>query len=478
MVGETDMDLRSKLGLYNANMEKASRRSDVLAQTSVANDAGTGAVNDTVNRVSTGMGTCAADSAATGAATGAPNSAADSAATSTGAVSVESHARKSELEIEKLVPGYELGNENGSCYVIESRYPSARIYGGIRIGEAEHVSEEILEALGGPGCEGLQAGSLLYLDTETTGLSGGAGTVAFLTGVGFFRDGEFVVRQYFMRDYDEEAAVLTELKQLFEQYRGFVTFNGKSFDCNLLQSRFISNRLRSDFRNKPNLDLLYPSRKIWGLKLESCRLSSLEENILGEFRNDDIPGALIPSVYFKYLEDRDATEIRRVIRHNELDVLSMGALLGKLSLMLQNPLTGTDMGYELLGLGRIFEASGNMKTMLECLEACTASEEYGIRSQAVRRITEIYKRNGSYDLALEQWNAMEERNAGFELFHLVEMAKYYEHKQKDIEFAMVLVDKAVQNCCKAGLKGSRQYEELIRRRERLRRKQTAKQQSR
>lgn len=385
--------------------------------------------------------------------------------------------RDTGLDIHDLVPGSIWSNENGSCYVIENRYPLSWLHGGISLGDAVTIGSDITAALGGPDCEGLQTDKLIYMDTETTGLSGGAGTVAFLVGVGFFEDGVYIVRQYFMRDYDDEAAMLTELQQLFQRFQGFITFNGKAFDINLLLGRFISNRLKPAFRDKPNLDLLYPSRRVWGLKLESCRLGSLEENILGEFRNDDIPGAMIPSVYFKYLEDRDATDIKRVVRHNELDILSMVALLGKLSAMLQNPLLNTDMGYELLGFGKIFEASGRTVNMLECLEACTGSEEYVIRSQAVRRLTDVYKRNGSYGRALEHWNAMEAGNTGFELFHLIEMAKYYEHKIKDIEFALVLVEKAVQNCLRAGLKGSRQFEELGKRRDRLRRKQASSKQS-
>lgn len=370
-------------------------------------------------------------------------------------------------DVHDLAAGSVLTNDSGSCYVIENRYPLSHLHGGCSLGEALKIGSDILAVLGGIDCEGLQADRLLYLDTETTGLSGGAGTVAFLVGAGFFEKDTYIIRQYFIRDYDEEAAMLTDLQQLFSRYQGFVTFNGKTFDINLLQSRFISNRLRPSFRNMPNLDLLYPSRRVWGLKFESCRLSSLEESVLGEHRSDDIPGALIPSVYFKYLDDRDTVDIRRVIRHNELDILTMVSLLKRLSSMLQNPLSETDGGHELFGLGRLFEANGKTDCMLECLEACTGSEHYIVRSQAVKRLTGIYKRNGSYDRALEHWKAMESENSGFELFHLVEMAKYYEHKVKDIEFALVLVEKAVQNCLGLGLSGSKQYNALKKRRERL-----------
>jgi uncharacterized protein YprB with RNaseH-like and TPR domain len=375
--------------------------------------------------------------------------------------------RNTAREIDKLAPGSVLENCSGHCYIIENRYPLTYQYGGCCLGDALRIGREILPVLAGAGSEGLHAGQLLYLDTETTGLSGGAGTVAFLTGLGFFTQEEYVVRQYFLRDYDEEGAMLEELERLFSEYAGFVTFNGRAFDLNLLQGRFISNRRKPHFRDLPNADLLYPSRKIWGLKLESCRLSMLEENVLGETRQDDIPGAQIPAVYFKYVEDRDATDIKRVIRHNELDVLSMVALLVKLSNLLTNPLAEADGGYELLGLGRLFEITGKTGIMTECLEACMESEYSTVRLQAVKKLSGFYKKTGSYEKALEYWKAMETGETGMELFHLIEMAKYYEHKAKDISFALALTEKALHNCLSAGLSGTGQFEELRKRRERL-----------
>jgi uncharacterized protein YprB with RNaseH-like and TPR domain len=112
---------------------------------------------------------------------------------------------------------------------------------------------------------------------------------------------------------------------------------------------------------------------IWKLKLESCRLSSIEENVLGEGRTDDVPGAMIPGIYFKYLDDRNATDIKKVMKHNELDILSMVSLLVRLSSMLKSPMSETDGGFELLGMGRLFEACGRTADMLECLEACSGS---------------------------------------------------------------------------------------------------------
>jgi uncharacterized protein YprB with RNaseH-like and TPR domain len=382
----------------------------------------------------------------------------------------DSYVPAGSRDIDVLIPGSVWENEHGCFYVIEERYNTESIHGGCRIGAAAEIGGEMLLLLGGPDCGGLQADRLLYLDTETTGLTGGTGTVAFLVGTGFFENDSFVIRQYFMRDYDEESAMLAELKELISGRQGFVTFNGRCFDINLLQGRFISNRLRTDISEIPNIDLLYPARKVWGLKLESCRLTSLEENILGHVRHDDIPGALIPSVYFNYLEDRDASGIKKVIEHNKLDILSMVSLLYRLSVLLKDPLYESDGGFELLGLGRIFEVSGKTEDMVECLEACAGSGRFDVKLQAVKRLTGIYKREGRYDRALEHWQAIESIGSGFDLFHLVEMAKYYEHRAKEPEKALQAVEKAFEVCRRAGLTAGRQIDELAKRRDRLKRK--------
>ena len=388
-----------------------------------------------------------------------------------GAVKPSAPARhQSEYDIDRLIPGRVLSNSLGCCYAIENKYSLSHLYGSCRLGDVLDADADVLAALGGEGCGELAPEKLLFLDTETTGLSGGAGTLAFLVGVGFFEDECYVVRQYFIRDYDEEAAMLSELQQLFGKHGNFVTFNGKAFDINLLQSRFISNRFRPHFSDSPHLDLLYPARRVWGLKLESCRLSSLEENVLGEHREDDIPGAMIPSVYFKYLEDKNASEIEKVIHHNRLDVLSMVSLLARLSAMLKSPLSETDGGFELLGMGRLFEANGRTDDMLECLEACSGSGQFDIKLQAVKRLTGVYKKNGSIERALEHWKAVDAEDPRFELFHLIEMAKYYEHKEKNFDAALPIVEKAMQKCLNAGLFGSPQLAELKKRRDRIVRK--------
>lgn len=372
-------------------------------------------------------------------------------------------------DIQDLIPGRLCKNEYGSFYLAEKRHPASLWHGGRSLGEALSPEPRILSVLSSDG-RIVPPESLVYLDTETTGLSGGAGTVAFLVGAGRFEDGEFVLRQYVMRDYDEEAAMLHSLNDLLSGCSGLVTFNGRAFDWNLLQSRFIANRMRPVLRDPVHFDLLYPSRRIWGLKLESCRLSSLEENILGEGREDDIPGAMIPGVYFRYLEDRNAARMEKVIKHNELDILSMVSLIARISEMLQSPLSRTDGGHELLGVGRVYEAREEYEQMEECLTTCSRSDIPFVRSAAAKRLAGRYKKTGRYDRALGIWREMASGTGIESIFPYIELAMYYEHRERDFPRALEYVDRAVQTVLRTGVAGNRQFDKLRRRQERLKRK--------
>ena len=166
----------------------------------------------------------------------------------------------------------------------------------------------------------------MFLDTETTGLAGGAGTAAFLIGVGWVEGERFHVRQYFMRDYHEEAALLHGLADELARFESLVTFNGKMFDVPLLDARFRLNRARFPLGDAPHLDLLHPARRLWKARLESCRLQSLEAALMGLRRHGDIPGEEIPQIYFDFVRRRDARKLARVFDHNRQDIVSLAAL--------------------------------------------------------------------------------------------------------------------------------------------------------
>lgn len=381
---------------------------------------------------------------------------------------------KKELEtgsdIHDIMGGVVLSNDNGSCFVIENRLPISYLYGGYPLGNVLNIDPLALKRVCRDISEKTCVSDLLFLDTETTGLSSGTGTVAFLVGVGFFEDDAFVLRQYFMRDYDEEPALLTEINDLFGSHSSLVTFNGKSFDWNLLKTRFIFNRIRPAISEPAHIDLLFPSRRIWKLKLESCRLQSIEENILGETRVDDIPGAQIPSIYFEYLNSRNAGIIKKVIKHNELDILSMVALLSRISNLLDEPLEASDGEHELLGIGKIFESSREFETVIECFENCMKSENVSVKEAAMRRLSDIYKKSGDYKKAVRHWECMLSASKGSSIFPMIELAKYYEHKEKNIIKALEIVEEAIIICLRTGILKNTYYEDLKKRKNRLKRK--------
>lgn len=388
---------------------------------------------------------------------------------------------KEENDICKGMNGKVCESSLGSYYMIQSVYPLSHIHGGYELGDALKCNLRALQQACGDDGKELDIQQLIFLDTETTGLSAGTGTVAFLIGAGFFAGDEFIVKQYFMRDYYEEPALLASLNELFSVYKGTVTFNGKAYDWNLLQSRFIFNRIRTALANPCQLDLLYPSRNIWKMKYSSCRLSAIEENILGEVRDDDIPGAMIPEAFFKYLESRDTADMLKVLDHNRRDILSMVSLMVRLCRMLENPFTETDGEVELFGVGRIFEKSLKRQQemqkeriqMVDCYQTCAKSDNKAVKNMASRRLAEIYKRKKEYDKAVEQWNAMLEDSGPLNIYPIIELAKHYEHRERNYQQAIRLVEYAMDGIRKTGINNSVYMKNLRKRFDRLKRKSAA-----
>jgi len=375
-------------------------------------------------------------------------------------------------DIINIIDGSICTNDEGTCFVTESEFSLAYIHGGCHLGEACSIDFSNIKMACGAADSGISVRDCVFLDTETTGLSGGAGTVAFLVGIGFFKDDTFILKQYFMRDYDEEPALLAEINDVLAGFKGIVTFNGKSFDWNLISERFIFNRMKMSLKNPVHIDLLFPARRLWKLKLESCRLASLEENILGEFRGDDIPGSMIPQVYFKYLEDRNAEDIKKVIMHNKNDILSMVSLLCKISSILEDPIYKSDGEYELLGAARIHEDKNCLMPQRaeDCYSKCSSSENQFVRKTASKRLADIYKKNGRLSDAVVLWERIAQESGYLDIHTLVELAKYYEYKEKRPDLAAEMVRKAMDACSALGTKYGRGWEELCIRLERLERK--------
>ncbi len=349
--------------------------------------------------------------------------------------------------ISRVVPGRLLATAAGEAFVVGKDFPTGEPYGHGVLALTE-LAPALIHWSKEPGLADCPLTGLAFLDTETTGLAGGSGTYAFLIGAGRFTDSGFQFAQFFMRDPGEETAQLLALRDFLQPCRAIVTFNGKSFDAPLLQSRYITNRLPSPLSGLMHLDLLHLSRRLWSHRLESCALSSLERHILDVRRSeDDVPGFLIPQLYFDYLRSGNAEPLQGVFYHNELDVLSMAVLLQHQSQLLTAAGNGTITdGGDLIAIAKLFEDLDDLPTARAFY---IRSFDFDLAETALRegqeRLSFIYKRAQNYDEALRLWQQAANRH---EIYAFVELAKYYEHQTKEIAPALQWTKAALQMVCR------------------------------
>ena len=250
------------------------------------------------------------------------------------------------------------------CYVKTSRFPMPE---GVRMADGTLTLMQ-----GDPAIpHHVDVERCLFLDTETTGLSHGAGTVAFLVGVGVIREKELVVTQYLMRDYDEEIFVLRRVLEKLRNCQVLVTYNGRSFDMPLLETRFVMHRMRADTDEIPHADLLHTARRVWKLRLKRCNLATLEDVVFHEPRTDDLPGAEVPQRYFDYLKQHDFSLLEDILKHNARDIATLTRLLFVLAGLHENPLSAEHL-QDIYSLGRIYERRGRQQTARMCYRAADA----------------------------------------------------------------------------------------------------------
>lgn len=349
------------------------------------------------------------------------------------------------LPLEECVSGGEITTAGGRFFCVESGWGFSHHHGCRCVGDLSLLDMTAVSTLANDGAmAGLDYGRGLFLDTETTGLAGGTGTVAFLIGVGWFEGSRFVMKQLFMRDYSEERAALMFLRELVQDRQFLVTFNGKAFDVNLLAARFILNRLADPLAALPHLDLLHPSRRLLRHRLDNVRLGTIEGAILALEREGDVPGHEIPQRYFDWLKYRDGRLVADVFLHNRLDVLSMAALTAHLTEMIAAKLPGgtRQLPQDLLAAARLLMHRGETAgahRMLTDLRSASCAET--IR-HACRLLSLIHKRAGEWSQAAEIWEEMIARDPD-DVFTLIELAKWHEHRTGDYAQALELARRAL-----------------------------------
>jgi uncharacterized protein len=345
--------------------------------------------------------------------------------------------------IENILSGRFIPTDRGDVYIVDETYPHEYHHGHTGLYRSGPLAL-IAEWAGDSHIQACAHDRFAYLDIETTGLSGGTGTYAFLVGVGRFEEEGFHLAQFFMRDPLEEPAQLLAIEEFLAPCETLVTYNGKAFDVPILTTRFITQGWKSPFNGLAQLDLLHLSRRLWRDRLESRTLGNVETFILGARRTqEDVPGWQIPQLYFDFLRSGDARPLKNIFYHNAMDVLALSALLNHVALLLTDPFhLPTFHGLDLLGMAKLYE---NLGYQAEACKLYRQSLEHDLpdelRWDTVQKLSFLYKRMGGLDEAILLWQEAARQG---ELYAFIELAKAYEHQRRDPQEAARWTEEALQ----------------------------------
>ena len=379
-------------------------------------------------------------------------------------------AQQAPFGVEHYVDGEVCGNERGEYFLASQVLPFGRPYGKFCVGDVAHADLSPLE-LFLQDADVPPTSSVVYLDTETTGLAGGTGTCAFLIGIGAADGSGFRVRQFFLRDFTEEKAALVALAEALEPYELLVTYNGKTFDIPLLETRYTLARMKSPFSRMVHLDLLHPARRLWKLRLESCQLKNLERELLGISRNGDVPGSEIPQIYFDYLRTRSAKGLQPVFFHNALDIVTLAGVAVEVGQAISRAGEGADCdSRDLFSLSRVLQRAGASDLARStCLQAIARGLPEAVEPHALWQLAAQHKREHRYQEAVEAWLKIIDLGARYTVEACEELAIHYEHRARDASKALEFAEAAFHHLQGVAGPQSRQ-ERLSHRRERLLRK--------
>lgn len=350
-------------------------------------------------------------------------------------------------EIDLLLPGEIVGNKAWGFFLYRRVFPLDHPIGTVPLGA-------------GLACDGTQIAlsacdtqlrdfdprKTVYVDTETTGLAGGAGTVAFLVGLGYFSDDAFILEQCFLRDYDDEGAMLEYLAGRFREFDCVVSYNGKSFDLPLLKTRFVQHRLPMPFSDTAHYDLVHAVRRVWKKRLNDCSLNNIERLILGFHRHDDVPGYLIPRIWLDYLETRDARPLEGVFHHHAMDILSLAALAGHLSQRLAT--TGGPAFHhaeDQVSVIRLYYKNKEYTSVIEhargFLEVSAVTDD--LRRECLFLLGNAAKRLNRFDDMYEAWKEIHDSYPE-DSVGAAELAKFIEHQFRNPRAAAEICRETLQ----------------------------------
>ncbi len=354
----------------------------------------------------------------------------------------------------------------GTCLVVDRRYEADRRHGRVRIGDCVVVDDERLRVLDGRLEAPRGEGRVVFVDLETTGLSGGAGTVAFLVGCGWFDGGAFQIRQVFLPAPTAERAMLDTVAGLLASASLLVTYNGRAFDLPIMEMRWLFHRLDPPIAGTPHLDMLPAARRLWRRRASTagaggmpagrdgfeagCSLGVLERVLFGVERVGDAPGWEVPSRYFQYLRTGDARPLVEVLEHNRLDLVSLAAVAARAQRLVEAGAPACGDSNEALALGKLFDRAGRAADAEACFGRAAREGDAAVRAEAWLRLALAWRRARRFQEAAEAWRAILEIE-GAETAVVVArrvaleaLAVHHEYRERDLEaarrFALAALD--------------------------------------
>ena len=356
-------------------------------------------------------------------------------------------------------------NTFGRCLAIDRRYESDRWHGDVQIGEcafADPAPLRLLDpAIDVEHAEAAQDSRTIFIDLETTGLSGGAGTVAFLVGCGYFDLGAFQVRQFLLTSYSAERALLAAVAELFEHTHLIVSYNGKTFDVPVMETRWAFHRMGAPLDDVPHFDMLHPARRLWRSRSAlvdegGCRLTTLERVLLNMRRVGDVDGFEIPGRFFQFLRTADPRPLEPVLEHNRLDLVSLAAVTSRALRLTAGGEPACRDAIEALAVGRVLERAGLPDRAAACYERAAAAACLETRAEAFYRLGLRCRRERRFDAAAQWWRELldltdvpaRRRDRVFgdlRQFAIEALAIHHEHRARNLRSARELALFALEN---------------------------------
>ncbi len=338
-----------------------------------------------------------------------------------------------------------LPHRAGACLLKRTVYPFTYHHGSVTLASLQSKGLLPLSAFTPEECDDrIDLSQLVFFDTETTGL-GGVGVVPFLCGCGSWTPEGFEVRQYVIPDYSDEAAMLEILAAEFGDDKWIVSYNGLAFDLPILRDRMIVNRIARQIPQAGHIDLLHGTRRLFRRRLADCTLTNIERRLFNFHRAGDIPGYLIPSVYFEWLASESLDLMPDVVEHNCLDIVSLTFLADHIARAFATEGRSLSESDDLHSLARVYGRRRRNDRVTEIFERLT-EQDSELEDDVVLFHASAFKRSGHWTQAVALWRRLERSNSREGYRANLELAKYYEHQCKDIQRAADCAKRARDIC--------------------------------